>query len=90
MTGTAIGSPDAAETYETRATTEPDHRLRLLIVVAQGLPGALPEAWRSYAKIEDARASAVEALRNPKVLRVAIVEDGSGSATPLRFVECVA
>ena len=89
MTGNAIVLRQAAETRETSPTREPDHRLRLLIVMAQGLPGALPEAWRSYAKIEDARASAFAALSNPQVLRVAIVEDGSGSANPLRFVEYV-
>jgi hypothetical protein len=89
MIGNGIRRPDAAERYGTRATREPDHRLRLLIVMAQGLAGALPEAWRSYAQIEDARASASEALRNPQVLRVAIVEDESGSTNPLRFVEWV-
>ena len=89
MMGNAIGPPDAAETHETRTTTRPDHRFRLLIVMAQGPPGGLPEAWRSYARIEEARVNALDALRNPQVLRVAIVEDGSGSATPLRFVECV-
>jgi hypothetical protein len=59
--------------------------LRLLIVMSQGLAGALPEAWQSYARTEEARASALEALRNPQVLRVAIVEDN----IPLRLVEWV-
>ena len=89
MIGNGIRRPDATERYGTRATREPDHRLRLLIVMVQGLAGALPEAWRSYARIEDARASASEALRNPQVLRVAIVEDEPGSTNPLRFVEWV-
>jgi hypothetical protein len=92
MTRNAIGLPDTAEPYGTTATREPEHRLRLLIVMAQGRPGELPEAWRSYAQIEDARASALEALCHPQVLRVAIVEDGSrsfGSVNPLRFVEWV-
>ena len=89
MIGNGIRRPDAAERYGTRATREPDHRLRLLIVMAQGLAGALPEAWRSYGQIADARASGLEALRNPQVLRVAIVEDESGSTNPLRFVEWV-
>jgi hypothetical protein len=60
--------------------------------MAQGPAGALPQAWRSYVRIEDARASASEALRNSQVLRVGIVEDGSGlagSANPLRLVEWV-
>jgi hypothetical protein len=92
MTRNAIGLRDTAQPYGTTATREPEHRLRLLIVMAQGRPGELPEAWRSYAQIEDARASALEALRNPQVLCVAIVEDGSrsfGSVNPLRFVEWV-
>jgi hypothetical protein len=92
MTRNAIGLGDAAQPYGTTATREPEHRFRLLIVMAQGRPGELPEAWRSYSQIEDARASALEALRNPQVLRVAIVEDGSrsfGSVNPLRFVEWV-
>ena len=88
-TGNAIGLSDATEPYGPRATGEPNHRLRLLIVMARGLAGPLPEAWRSYARIEDARASALVALRNPLVPRVAIVEDGLGSTGPLRFVEWV-
>jgi hypothetical protein len=80
-----IESPDAAEPWRTRATREPSYRLRLLIVMSQGIAGAIPEAWRSYVQIEDARASALEALRNPQVLRVAIVEDN----IPLRLVEWV-
>lgn len=75
--------PEAAEPYGTRAARE--HRLRLLILMAQGPPGALPEAWQSFARIADARASALEALRNPQVLHVAIVEDND----PLRLVEWV-
>src|SRR4051812_32850711 len=84
--------PEAVEPCATRATTQPERRLRLLILMARGGPGALPEAWRSYAQIEDARANGSMALRNPEVLRVAIVEDGlrvGGSVNPLRFVEWV-
>jgi hypothetical protein len=90
MISNGIQSTDAAEPHATTATTQSHHRLRLLIVMAQGRAGALPEAWRSYAQVEDARAGALEALRNPQVLSVAIVEDGSaliGPANPLRFVE---
>ena len=86
MCGSNIPSQDTAEFCGTRATGEAEHRLRLLIVMAQGLAGVLPDAWRSYARIEEARASALEALRNPQVLRVAILEDNN----PLRFVEWVA
>jgi hypothetical protein len=92
MIGNAIGLPDAARQHETTATREREHRLRLLLVMAQGPAGALAEAWRSYAHIEDARASGAAALRNPHVLHVAIVEDGwghVGSANPLGFVEWV-
>jgi hypothetical protein len=89
--GNGIRLPQPAEAYGTRSTREPHHRLRLLIVMAQGSPSALPEAWRSYAEIEDARASALAALRTPRVLRVAIVDDGAGlgSVNPLRLVEWV-
>lgn len=83
--GNGIRSPDAAEPSGTKATREPDHRLRLLLVMAQGPAGAVPEAWLSYAQIEDARASAVAALTNPQVLRVAIIEDNN----LLRLVEWV-
>lgn len=72
--------------------TEPKCRLRLLILMARGTPGALPEAWGSYVQIEHARSSALSALRNPEVLRVGIVDDGSGlggSVNALRLVEWV-
>ena len=84
-TGNGLRSRDAAKPSCTRATREPEHGLRLLILMAEGSAGALPEAWRSYPQIEHARASALEALRNPTVLRVAIVEDN-----PLRLVEWIA
>jgi hypothetical protein len=92
MISNGVRMPDAAEPDGKNATRQSHHRLRLLIVMAQGVAGALPEAWRSYGQIDEARVSAFEALRNPQVLRVAIVEDGSGfvgSANPLRFVEWV-
>ena len=38
----------------------------------------------------DARVEELRAAVGVPGLSVAIVEDGSGSATPLRFVECVA
>jgi hypothetical protein len=92
MIGNAAQLLDAAEPHGTRAASEPEHRLRLLVVMAQRPAGALPEAWRTYSLIEDAHASALKALRNPGVLRVAIVENGSalaGSANPLRFIEWI-
>jgi hypothetical protein len=87
MIRNAIDLPDSAEQYGT--AREKDHRFRLLIMMARGPAGALPEAWRSYADIEEARASAREALRNPQVLQVVIVEAPIGSASPLRSVEWV-
>jgi hypothetical protein len=75
VVGDAVRSPYAAEPSGTSATREPAHRLRLLLVMAQGSAGAVPEAWRSYVHIGDARAGALEAPQNPQVLRVAIVED---------------
>ncbi len=85
MTGNCIRSPDAAERSGMDATRETDQRFRLLLVMAQGPAGAAPEAWRSYAQLEAARASALGALRHPQVQRVAIVEDDN----PLRLVEWV-
>jgi hypothetical protein len=85
MIGNVIRSPDPAEPSGMRATRERDRRLRLLLVMAQEPAGAVPEAWPSYARIEDARASALRALRDPQVLRVAILEDNN----PLRLVEWV-
>jgi hypothetical protein len=87
MIGKDLQSPEVADRWEATATREPHHRFRLLIVMAQGSAGGLPEAWRSYARIEDARASALQALRDPQVRRVAIVQDESG--LPLRLVEWV-
>ena len=92
MVGNGIPVHDDAAPYETRSTTGTPPRLRLLIVMGQGSAGELREAWRSFARIEDARARALEALRNSEVLRVAIVQDGCGlvgAANPLRFVEWV-
>jgi hypothetical protein len=89
MMGHGIGLPDATEPDNTQPMSEPLHRLRLLLVMARGRSGEVPEAWQSYARIEDARTSALKALRNSQVLSVAIVEDGSGSTDPLRFVEWV-
>jgi hypothetical protein len=91
MTGNAVMPPNDGQHVAT-LTREPEHRLRLLIVMAQGPASAVPDAWRSYAQIEDARASALAALRNSQVSRVAIVEDGSGlhgAANPLHLIEWV-
>ena len=58
-------------------------RCRLIAVMARESPGVVPEAWRSYPGLSEARIAAAAALRDTRVLRIAIVEDGN----PLRFVE---
>ena len=58
-------------------------RFRILAVMSEGTPGAVPEAWHSYANLDEARTGARAALRDARVLRVAILEDRN----PLRFVE---
>lgn len=52
---------------------------RLVITVKRGSASGYPAAWTPYATIEQARAAAASALREERVLRVAIVRDvGSG------------
>ena len=48
-------------------------------------PGVVTEAWRSYLNLDEARMAAASALRDARVLGVAIVEDGN----PLRFIEWI-
>ena len=64
---------------------EVSHRYRLLAMMVQGTASALPQAWRSYRNVEEARIGAQEMLHNDRVLRVAIIDD----RIPLRFVEWV-
>ena len=61
------------------------HRFRLLATMVHGTAAALPEAWRSYRNVDEARLAAKAMMRNQRVLRVAIVED----RIPLQFVEWV-
>ena len=61
------------------------HRYRVLATMVQGTAATLPEAWRSYGSIEEARGGAREMFHNHRVLRVAIVED----RIPPQFVEWV-
>ncbi len=65
----------------TKTVRRARHRLRILAVMSQGIPGVLPEAWRCYGNLDVARLSA---LRDARVLGVAIVDDHNG---PLRLVE---
>ncbi len=60
-------------------------RFRLVATMAQGLADTLPEAWRSYPGVDDARLAARQMLQDPRVLQVVIVED----RPPLRFIESV-
>ncbi len=86
------------ETRETTATerSRPDlrsaigrdealHPFRVLATMSEGTPSALPEAWRSYRNVADARLAARQIIQDPRVLRVAIVED----RPPLQFVAWV-
>lgn len=61
--------------------------LRILAVMAVGLPGVLPEVWRVYARLEEARVAALNVLRDPRVRGVAILDDHNG---PLSLVEWMA
>ena len=54
--------------------------------MSQEIPGVLPEAWRCYDNLDEARIGALSALRDARVLAVAIVDDHNG---PLRLVECM-
>ena len=60
-------------------------RCRLIAVTAHESPGVVPEAWRSYLNLNEARVAAAAALRDVRVLGIAIVEDPN----PLRFVEWI-
>ena len=62
------------------------HLCRLLAAMAQGAAGALPDAWRSYRNVDEARLAARDLMRDQRVLRVAMVED----RPPLQFIEWVA
>jgi hypothetical protein len=52
--------------------------------MSHGIPGAVPEAWQCYDNLDEARIGALNALRDARVLGVAIVDDHTG---PLRLVE---
>ena len=62
---------------------EVGHRFRILALMSEGRPGAVPEAWQSYPNLDEARIGARAALQDARVSRIAILEDGN----PLRFVE---
>lgn len=67
------------------AATSGQEAYRLLATMVLGAAAALPEAWRSYQNVDEARGATREIMRNHRVLRVALVED----RIPLRFVERV-
>ena len=60
-------------------------RGRLIAGMAGDSPGEVPEAWRSYFNVNEARIAAAAALRDTRVLGIAIVEDSN----PLRFIEWI-
>jgi hypothetical protein len=61
------------------------HPFRLIATMVKGTPGGLPEAWRSYRNVDEARLAARHMMQDPRVLEVAIVED----RPPLQFIEWV-
>lgn len=44
MIGNGVALTDDVESYGTKVTRGPDHKFRLLLLMAQGPAGALPEA----------------------------------------------
>ena len=93
MTGSASGGatqsiPDELGGSNRGATpvTLPNRRFRILAVMAEGSPGMLPETWQSYFNLDEARGGAWTALRDARVLEVAVVEDHN---KPLRLVEWI-
>ena len=83
----ALAAEATSEAGRSTVTTHAEayRRVRLLATMVQGTAAALPEAWQSYAYVDEARRAAQEMMRNHRVLRVAIVED----RIPLQFVEWV-
>jgi len=60
----------------------PGYRLRP--IMKQGTAAAIPETWKHFSSIEDARAGAKVMYQNDRVLRVMAVVDSVGS-----FVEWI-
>ena len=81
----AAETTEATRSSVTNTSREADHKFRLLATMVQGTAATLPEAWQSYAEIEEARSGAREMLRNHRVLRVALVEN----RIPMQFVEWI-
>jgi hypothetical protein len=51
----------------------------------QGTPSSIPETWRPFATVEDARKAVKQMYQDDRVLRALIVTDEA----PPRFVEWV-
>ena len=85
MQGLHSGVTSEAGRRDVTAPAEAYHRFRLLATMVQGTAAALPEAWKSYGNVAEARIAAREMMRNHRVLRVAIVAD----RIPTQFVEWV-
>lgn len=62
----------------------PEQTFRLRAVMKQGTAASLPETWRHYPSVEDARAGAKLMYHDDRVLRVMAVTDSVGS-----FVEWI-
>jgi hypothetical protein len=79
-TSTLIGGHSAVS-----ARDDACHPFRLVATMVKGAPGGLPEAWRSYRNVDEARLAARHMMQDQRVLEVAIVED----RPPLQFIEWV-
>jgi hypothetical protein len=85
--GTQSGSDDRSGSRGgVTPVRQANQRFRILALMAQGTPGVLPEAWQCYVNLDEARTGARTALRDARVLKVAIVEDNN---KPLRLVEWI-
>jgi hypothetical protein len=60
-------------------------RFRLQPIMRQGTPSSIPETWRPFATVEDARKAVKQMYQDDRVLRALIVTDEA----PPRFVEWV-
>lgn len=59
--------------------------LRLRPIMRQGTASSIPEVWRRFSTVEEARQAVKQMYHDDRVLRVSIVTD----TAPPRFVEWV-
>ena len=56
---------------------------RLIVSVRRGSASSVPDAWRHYATLEQARTAAAALLRHERVTRIAVVRNEA----PPTFIE---